>query len=139
MYIFYKKPNTLTLPYILDGKQQKFRFLPGKNEIHPEHWKAIASQHKARMENSYNRVMSVFKPEATDPKTGVELGTEIIDLTNLSVNEMLDLVSATMNTDELAEYDAAEKLRKTPRKSVLKAIKQKRDEIEEFEEKLKKD
>ena len=138
MFIFYKKPNILTLPYVLDGKPLRFSFIPGKNEIHPEHWKAIAAQHKARIENSYNRFMSVFKPETTDPKTGIEVGTEIIDLTNLSVNEMLDLVGATMKAEELIEYEVAEKLRKTPRKSVLKAIKQKRDEIEEFEEKLKK-
>lgn len=143
MKVFYGKPNTLTLPYAIDGKPGTFTFVPGKNEINAEVWKAIVIQHKAKFEAAYSQYLKVFQPVKTeqvpvefgknDVPVAVELGEEAVDFSSLSVQAAIELAKNTMDPDELREYLSAEKTRKGQRKAVINAIKDQLEEIEQFD------
>ena len=143
MNVLYSKANTLTLPYSIDGKAGNFTFIPGKNEIKPDVWRAIYLQHKERFDACYSRYLRVFQPsktedvvsEGNDSTVKIELGEESINFASLSIQTALDLIENTMEPDELKEYLATEKGQKRPRKAVIKAIEDKIEEIEQFDAK----
>ncbi len=143
MNVLYGKANTLTLPYSLDGVSRSFTFVPGKNEIRPEIWKAICLQHKDRFGVCYSRYLKVFQPSKveniefgkTDSIVHVELGEEIIDFSSLTSSAAIELAENTMEPDELKGYLEIEKGQKKPRKTIIKVIEAKIEEIEQFDAK----
>ncbi|MEW5804285.1 MAG: hypothetical protein AB1847_19490 [bacterium] len=145
MIVFYDNPNILSLPYTLDGIQRYFDFVPGKNEIHPEVWKAISACNKERLDNHYSQFLRVFNPmlERVPPSAEnelpleIEVGKENFAFHDLTVQQALDLVQNTMAIDELHAYKDAENSQKRPRKVVLNTIDSRIAEISELDKKIK--
>ena len=151
MIIFYNKPNTLSLPYIEEKTrlQKYFRFIPGKNHLPEKIWLAIVKAANKRMEY-YETVLTVFKPkDSIDIKVdkddkeeviSVDVGTNEndIDYNTLNVHEMISLIDNTMEISELEHLRSVEEKRDTVRKTVMKALDKKVEEIREVEEALKK-
>ncbi len=145
MKVLYSKANTLTLPYAIDGKPGNFTFLPGKNDINAEVWKAVCTQHKVKFEACYSQFLKVFQPVKTeqfpvefgndDLSIQIELGAEAVDFSSLSIQAAIELAKNTMNPDELREYLTIENGQKRVRKAVIKAIEEQLDEVDRFDQK----
>ena len=151
MIIFYGKPNTLALPYI-DQKtklQHFFRFVPGKNHIAEKVWLAVVKAAGKRM-SYYDTVLTVFKPkdsinvdiDAEDGKETipVDIGCPEDDIKyeDLNVKEMNALIENTMEISELEHLKKIENKRPMPRKTVLSALKEKIEQVQEVEAALTK-
>ena len=115
MIIIYDKANTLTLHYVNeDGKVQKLKFVPGKNEIESKIWDAISEYNAKNMEH-YERYLHPLNEEAA--------GDGDLDYHALNAREVNELIENTMEVSELEGFRASEKAReKGQRASVLKSI-----------------
>ena len=140
MIVFYNKPNIMVLPYVCpDDKIVKFfTFVPGENKLPNDVWVSIKKKAGSAMDY-YNTLLKVFKP-VIDKETNEEVGLDEsdIDYSNLTVNEMSDVVENTMAKDKLINLLNAEKKRQKPRTTVKKIINDKLRQIDEIEEALKK-
>jgi len=129
----------LTLPYVVDGKKKEVTFLPGKNEVRTEDWKALYAQHEERFRNHYLKLIRVFQPKTEaivlkgDISVPVEVGVESVDFISLSIPSAIDLIENTMEPEELEEYLTIEKAQERPRKLVVKALKEKIGLIEQID------
>lgn len=129
MIIIYDKANTLNLSYAdKNGAIQYKMFVPGRNEVDSEIWKAIVEANKKRFEH-YGKFLGPLNEEAA--------GDDGIDYAALGVKELSELIENTMDIGQLGEIEAAEKSReKGERKSVLKDIEKQIDAISAFDKKI---
>jgi len=159
MIIFYSRPNTLSLPYIVtrqielrdgqnqlvydkDGNVKKvnkdyseyFRFIPGSNSISAELWLKIVECNKKNMEH-YSSVLKIFKPKI-DKKTDEVIGEDEnnINERTLDASEIKDLINNTMNINDINKYFKYERERDKVRPSVMKAIKLRKAQITKADE-----
>ena len=97
-----------------DGKVQKLKFVPGKNEIESKIWDAISEYNAKNMEH-YERYLHPLNEEAA--------GDGDLDYDALNAREVNELIENTMEVSELEGFRASEKAReKGQRASVLKSI-----------------
>jgi hypothetical protein len=149
MVIFYKNPNTLTLPYTLtvvagvDGKeirkiQHVYKFVPGTNYLDKDVWLAIVKQHENDMEY-YSTMLKIFQPKL-DRETKQLIGEDEknIDIKKLASNDFAELIDNTMELEKLNKYFIFEKNKQEPRKFIIQKIIDRKEEIEELEEVIRK-
>ena len=129
MIIIYDKANTLNLPYAdKNGAVQYKMFVPGRNEIGSEMWKAIVEYNEERFDH-YGRFLHALDEVAA--------GDGGIDYGALSVKDLSELIENTMDIDQLGDIEAAEKSReKGERKSVLKEIEKQIDKLSAFDKQI---
>ncbi len=129
MIIIYDKANTLTLPYTDEKRNVRYlKFVPGRNEVESEIWKAIVEYNEKRFEY-YERFLHALDEVAA--------GDGGIDYAGLSVKDLSKLIGNTMNLDQLGAVEAAENGReKGPRTSVLKEIEKQIDKLSAFDKQI---
>lgn len=147
MVIFYKNPNTLTLPYILTITDQNgnikriqnvHKFVPGTNYLDKDVWLAIVKQHEDDMEY-YSTMLKIFQPKL-DRETKQLVGEDEknIDIKKLAPNDFAELIENTMELEKLNKYFIFEKSKQEPRKFIIQKILDRKEEIEELEEIIRK-
>lgn len=146
MVIFYKNPNTLTLPYTLvinpGTKEEKevqdvYKFVPGTNHIDKDIWLAIIKQHKSDMDY-YSTMLKIFQPKL-DRETKQLIGEDEknIDIKKLTASDFGELIDNTMELEKLNKYFIYEKSRTDPRQFIIRKIIDRREEVEEMEQFIK--
>jgi len=134
MIVIHQKNNLVTLPYIINGKVSTFDFLPGRNQIEAKVFDAIKIYNKKRFENHYQFILKPFSPPGAIKKN--DIGDEEIIIFKLDAPSFVDLISNTNEIKLLKDYIKSEEKRDRPRNTILKAIKEKINDIKKFEKKL---
>lgn len=127
MIVIYDKANTLTLHYANEsGGIDKFRFVPGNNELTSDMWNAIKEYNEKNMEH-YERYLFPLNEEAA--------GDDGLQYEKLNAREVGLLIENCQDVDELEGLKIVETDGKD-RKSVLKEIDSKIKKITSFTDKV---
>lgn len=127
MIISYRRPNILYLPYIdpRDNVTKIHNFVPGKQSIEKEVWDAVNKYNKNDMEY----YIQFFRIIGTGSNNGKNNEKETIDISKLKINEAIELISDTMEANELYEYRDQERARTPMRKTIMKELEKKINEV----------
>lgn len=132
MLVIYNEPRQLSLPYDDKGKQIYFDFKPGDNIIKKEIWDKIIEQNKDDFLNCYGVKFKVMEGQV-NPETGIETAkSDTVNIAGLTIRDMTELIEHTTEIDTLKEYKEKENKRSTPRKGILKIIKEQIESINDL-------